>query len=392
MREDLGDLSKVTKIICVTCKEFYGENPKELDTYKGRIKTQVKTWINGSINIKKSNCADHLKINEHARAVLRLKEKRTQIAGQEIAQASTRQKTIVELARGLTKTQKDQLVRKFQLAHFLIVNHVDVGTGYLSDVATKEMNMYLSKSIVAEKILDPINSGERLYFSLLFDGSSNAKTMDENELFLIKTCDLGKPSYSVLAPEQPDDADAEGLKSSLDNTVKKAKFSIDRKSREISLGSDGTNTNKALYRIEKAEGGDHLCLTLCLSHKPELALHDAFNLSSINEAVEEQLVSAYYLFKRANLKWRLFKRHTVIVGKPHHHFKRPGGTRWVAHQVQAFDTYLYKLSTFLGFLNNQISDPNNATMHKEGPHFEGVLSDCCDLVVLVFQCLKIDVL
>ena len=270
--------------------------------------------------------------------------------------------------------------------------HVDVGTGYLSDVAAKEMIMYLSKSIVAENITDPLHSGERLYFSLLFDGSSNAKTIDEKELYLIKTCDLEKPSYNVLALEQLDAADAKGLKSSLDNAVKKANFSIDRKSWEIGLGSDGTNTNKALYCIEKAEIGDHLCLNLCLSHKLELSLQDTFKLSSINEAAEEQLVSAYYLFKRANLKWRLFKRHAIIVGKPHCHFKRPEGTCWVTHQVQALDTYLYNLSTFLGFLNNQISDPHNATMHKEGPHLEGVLSDCCDLVVLVFQCLKTNIL
>ena len=29
---DVGDLSKVTKIVCVTCKEFYGKIPEELDT------------------------------------------------------------------------------------------------------------------------------------------------------------------------------------------------------------------------------------------------------------------------------------------------------------------------------------------------------------------------
>ena len=190
------------------------------------------------------------------------------------------------MARDLTKTQKAQLVRKFQLAHFLIVNkklfnsyrdlvtfqkdmyHIDVQTGYLSNVAAKEMIMYLSKSIEAENITDPVNSRERLYFSLLLDGSSNAKTMNEKELYyLIKNCNLGKPSYNVLALEQPNDADAEGLKSSLDNAVKKANFPIDQKLREPGLGSDGTNTNKALYRIEKAEIGNHLCLTLCLSHK-----------------------------------------------------------------------------------------------------------------------------
>jgi hypothetical protein len=49
---------------------------------------------------------------------------------------------------------------------------------------------------------------------------------------------------------------------------------LNRKSREIGLGSDGTNTNtnKALYRLEKEEIGDHLILVLCVSHKLELAI------------------------------------------------------------------------------------------------------------------------
>ena len=58
-------------------------------------------------------------------------------------------------------------------------------------------------------------SGDRTYFSLLTDGSSSAKTMDEKELYVIKTCDKGKPRFDVLALEQPDDPGAKGLKESL---------------------------------------------------------------------------------------------------------------------------------------------------------------------------------
>ena len=130
---------------------------------------------------------------------------------------------------------------------------VDVGTGYLLDVAAEEMIMHLSKSIVPEilNITDPLNSGEKLYFSLLFDGLSNDKTMDEKELYLIKTCNLGKPSYNVFALEQPDDADAESLKSSLHNPFKKANFFIDQKSREIGFGSDRTNKTKLYIAMKK---------------------------------------------------------------------------------------------------------------------------------------------
>ena len=91
---------------------------------------------------------------------------------------------------------------------------------------------------------------ERLYFSILFDGSTSAKTMDEKEVYVIKTCDQGKPRCDILALDQPDDAGAKGLKSSLDCAISKANLTVDRESREIGLGSDGTNTNKALYTLE----------------------------------------------------------------------------------------------------------------------------------------------
>ena len=288
------------------------------------------------------------------------------------------------------------MVRKFQLAHFLIVNNksfnfykdlvhftkefynVDVGSGYLQNVSAKEMVLYLSKSIVEENIAIPLNERKRLYFSMLFDGSSNAKTMDEKEVYVIKTCENGKPRYDVLSLEQPEDANAARLKFSLEDANEKAKFSFNRCERETGLGSDGTNTNKRLYELEKEDVGDHLCLILCLNHKLELAVHKAFQQSSLNEDAEKQLVLTYYSSKKANLKWHLFKRHTITVGESYRRYKRPSGTRWVAHQSDALDSFLSNLACLLGYLHNQISDPYNATMTKEGPRLGGVLSDCSD--------------
>ena len=140
--------------------------------------------------------------------------------------------------------------------------------------------------------------GEREYFSILFDGSSSAKTMDEKEVYVIKTCNQGNPRCDILALEQPDDAGAEGLISSSDCAISKANLTIDHESREIGLGSDGTNTNKALYMLEKERIGDYLVLVFCVSHKLELAILDAFKQSKINDTAEEQLAITYYLFKR----------------------------------------------------------------------------------------------
>ena len=162
---------------------------------------------------------------------------------------------------------------------------------------------------------------------MLFDGSSSAKTVDEKELCVIKTCNNGKARFDVLALEQPDDAKANGLRNSLDNALSKGNFTLEHKHHKIGLGSDGTNTNKALYHIENEEIGEHLLSVLCLSHKLELAIHDAFKVSDMNEDAEEQLESCYYLFKKSNLKWQSYKKHSIVIGKKYRRFKCPSGTR-----------------------------------------------------------------
>ena len=42
------------------------------------------------------------------------------------------------------------------------------------------------------------------------DGSGSAKTMDEKELFLMKTAAEGYPKYTVMSLEEPENAHAEG--------------------------------------------------------------------------------------------------------------------------------------------------------------------------------------
>ena len=69
-------------------------------------------------------------------------------------------------------------------------------------------------------------------------------------------------------------------------------------------------------------------------------------------------------------------------GKKYRRFKHPSGTCWAAHQADALDTYLYSLSTLLSYLNNQISNPHNATMKKEAMQLEGVLNQCNKLSLL----------
>ena len=155
----------------------------------------------------------------HAKTALRLKDQNGGTEAEKVAAATTSQKTIVQYSQDINKSQKRALIKKFQLVHFLTVHNmpshfyqelvhfekdyhnVQLGSGYLSKDAAQEILQYISNSILEEKVTLPLNSGKRCYFSLLFDGSSSVKTMDEKELYVIKTCANGIPQFEVLALE-----------------------------------------------------------------------------------------------------------------------------------------------------------------------------------------------
>ena len=132
---------------------------------------------------------------------------------------------------------KDQLVMKFQLAHFISIHgkpfklysgfanfekefhNVDLGNSYLSDTSCHEMLTYLSRSII-NNIMKPLNDGTMRYYSIHNCGSSSAKTMDEKELFIIKTAHKGEVEL-VMSLEEPNKANANDLKDALENSIMK---------------------------------------------------------------------------------------------------------------------------------------------------------------------------
>ena len=137
--------------------------------------------------------------------------------------------------------------------------------------------------------------------------------------------------------------------------------------------------------------GDWFVSVLCLNHKVELAIHDTFKIS-INETAEKQLIDVYYLFKRANLKWRLFKQFGTFSGLKYKRYKRPFGTRWVSHQSLAVDVCLFNFSVLFGYLNEQILNPYNLTMRKEKSRLEGIRNQMSNLKVFLFNFIKMDIL
>ena len=89
-------------------------------------------------------------------------------------------------------------------------------------------------------------------------------------------------------------------------------ITINRSDKEIGMCSDGARVNMAIHWVVKEQIGQHYMLVLCPNHKIELAIHDAFDLFNLKPLSEINLRNVYYLFSRANLRWRLFKRQAVF--------------------------------------------------------------------------------
>ena len=127
------------------------------------------------------------------------------------------------------------------------VHKVDIGTSHTDSKSGPEILHCLSLNNRKGKITNPLNEDELMYYFVLFDGSSNAKTNNEKEMFLIKTCEKGKPTFNVMSLEEVKDSSAPGLKVAHEESIGKTSFSFNWKSKEVGMCSDGTNTNIAAY-------------------------------------------------------------------------------------------------------------------------------------------------
>ena len=159
--------------------------------------------------------------------------------------------------------------------------------------------------------------------------------------------------------------------------------------------------NVKMHNLIRNELGEHYLLILCPSRKIELAIKDAFELSNLNNDCDADYVNIFYLFKKANLRWRLFKRQSIFEGIQYIRYKRPSGTRWVEHQCAALNSHIHNLPIFIRFCNNQILNPHNPQTilnphnpqtKKIVPKLEGYKSDVCDRKRVVYEAIKLDVL
>lgn len=104
----------------------------------------------------------------------------------------------------------------------------------------------------------------------------------------------------------------------------------------------------------------------------ELALKDSFKDSAMNIHTEKDYKDIYYFFKKSSLRWKLFKRQALFMGKSIKKYKRPQGSRRVEHSVEPISSHLQNLEVFIAFFNQQLQQPHNKTMKELVPKMEGI--------------------
>ena len=128
------------------------------------------------------------------------------------------------IVRGIHQKLENQLVMKFQFAH-------------LTAIHGKPFNLYSDRAnlVVEKNITKRLNDGTIRCYSAYYDGSSTEKTMDEKELFIIKTARKDEVKFSIMSLEESEEANPERLKLALENLILKLGLNIERKNKGIFL-------------------------------------------------------------------------------------------------------------------------------------------------------------
>ena len=90
-------------------------------------------------------------------------------------------------------------------------------------------------------------------------------------------------------------------------------------------------------------------------------------------------------FKRATLRWRLFKRQANFVGINRKKYKCPSGTRWVEHKVDNLASHNHNLHILIGFFSPQIIGPHNESIHKIKDNFISHKNDANNLDYVILN-------
>ena len=357
----------VEKLSCKVCTQYQSK-------IAGRRNYSDK-WISGASSVRTSNIRDHSKSDQHAHAMLLLKQSQARSKGLD---AST-YAPIAKALQQISENDKKTLRVKFEIAHFVATQRlpfpnypalcqleakhgVDVGTAYRNQNAGKTFCHFIAES-KREQLVEKLTKAQ--FFSILMDGSTDTGNIDD-EMFLVLWCDVDHEdqmvhtNMSYFAVDRPKKVDAQGLFNCLESSLSRLGIqAVDAEQCKllIGIGTDGASANVAAGGlkglVEKQVPWLHW--SWCLAHRLELAVKDALKGTSF-DLIDDMLLRLYYIYEKSPKKCReleevikdlqQFIQFEDSGTKP----VRASGSRWVSHKLSAMKRILSKFGAYSSHL------------------------------------------
>ena len=219
--------------------------------------------------------------------------------------------------------------------------------------------------ILKETLVDDLLSAK--YYSVLMDGSTDASVTEQELIYVLYLSKNGRPHVKFFNIESVKSADAEGLKSSLNESFERIGIT-NFGSRLHGLNVDGASVNTGIHNglgaLIKNELAPWLTVIHCFSHRLELAVKDSFKNSFFYE-IDTMLLKLYYLYKKSPKRLRELNQFGEIFEKVVPKPSKAADTRWIVHKLNAMEKVLSNYGVFITHLESLSQTDSQALKRAE---------------------------
>ena len=228
------------------------------------------------------------------------------------------------------------------------------------------------------------------YFSVLSDGSTDSAVTEKETIYILLICE-GTPVLKYLSIENVKNADAPGLKSTLEIAINRFGFTH-YYDKLVGLNLDGASVNLGKHNglnvlvPDEALWGE---VVHCFNHRLELAVKDAFIQSTFYSSINEILSKLYCLYQKSPKRLTQLKELSKATEKSIPKPTKADGTRWIDFKFRAME----KISENYGLCTTHLEQlAHTDSQLKKREEIKGFVNKWKDTGYLMHIAIFIDIL
>ena len=188
------------------------------------------------------------------------------------------------------------------------------GSSYRNADASAYFGDYTGK-VLREDLKNLISKSN--YYSVLSDGSTDSSVREQETIYILFICG-GVPFLKYLSIESVKVADSAGLKETLEKAFSQFGFKK-YNDKLVGLNLDGASLNTGrMNGLGKLVRDEALWVKIvhCFNHRLELAIKDAFTITTFYHNIDEILTKLYYLYQRSPKRLQQLRELNDAYEKP----------------------------------------------------------------------------